>query len=328
MSYFKNSSRRVAGIGSALIDLLAKVSDDFLSEVSEIKGGMTLVDSDYITSVADKLGEKPEIVPGGAACNTMIGIGKLGGDSVFVGQCGSGKMGRFFEEGLIKSGVKPKLFRSDTPTGRVLSLITPDAQRSMFTYLGASEEISPDSIESSFFIDAAVVMVEGYLVFNQELMTATLKAVKESGASIALDLASFTVVESSYDFIMKNVVNNVDILIANEDEAKAFSGLSGEEEALDFMASFSDIAVLKLGERGSLIKSRGSVIRVKPVTGKKAVDTTGAGDLWAAGFLYGLTHGYDLEKAGYIGSACGYEVCQVTGASIPEDGWNRIKQLL
>ena len=328
MSFLRNPGKRVVGIGSALIDVLAQVSDDFLTNVSDIKGGMTLVENDFIHQVTKRLAGTPDIVPGGATCNTMIGIGKLGGDSSFVGQCGDDELGRLFEQGLIESGVKPRLFKSQTPTGRVLSLITPDAQRSMFTYLGASAEMDPAAILADFFHEAAVVMIEGYLVFNRSLMMASLDAAKKANASIALDLASFTVVESSRDFILENVVDHVDILIANEDEARAFSGTDDEDEALAALSKFADTAILKLGKNGSLIAREGKITRVAPVSGRDALDTTGAGDLWAAGFLYGITHGYSLELAGYIGSACGYEVCQVTGASIPDDGWNRIKKLL
>lgn len=328
MSFLRNPGRRVVGIGSALIDVLAQVSDDFLTDVSDIKGGMTLVENDFIHQVTKRLDGTPDIVPGGATCNTMIGIGKLGGDSSFVGQCGDDELGRLFEQGLIESGVKPRLFKSQTPTGRVLSLITPDAQRSMFTYLGASAEMDPAAILADFFHEAAVVMIEGYLVFNRSLMMASLEAAKKANASIALDLASFTVVESSRDFILENVVDHVDILIANEDEARAFSGTDDEDKALAALSKFADTAILKLGKNGSLIAREGEITRVAPVSGRDALDTTGAGDLWAAGFLYGITHGYSLEQAGYIGSACGYEVCQVTGASIPDDGWNRIKKLL
>lgn len=328
MSFLRNPGKRVVGIGSALIDVLAQVSDDFLTDVSDIKGGMTLVENDFIHRVTKRLAGTPDIVPGGATCNTMIGIGKLGGDSSFVGQCGDDELGRLFEQGLIESGVKPRLFKSQTPTGRVLSLITPDAQRSMFTYLGASAEMDPAAILADFFQEAAVVMIEGYLVFNRSLMMASLGAAKKANASIALDLASFTVVESSRDFILENVVDHVDILIANEDEARAFSGTDDEDEALAALSKFADTAILKLGKNGSLIAREGKITRVAPVSGRDALDTTGAGDLWAAGFLYGITHGYSLEQAGYIGSACGYEVCQVTGANIPEEGWSRIKKLL
>jgi sugar/nucleoside kinase (ribokinase family) len=328
MIQFKNPGRRVVGIGSALIDILAGVSDDFLKSVSPVKGGMTLVESPFIESVSSKLPDRPDIVPGGAACNTIIGIGKLGGDAVFVGQCGRDDFGVLFEQGLHKSNVKPLLFKSDTPTGRVLSLITPDAQRSMFTHLGASAEMDPLKISENHFEQAAVVMIEGYLLFNRELMMAALESAKRSGASIALDLASFTVVEASRDFMLDQVMNYVDILIANEDEARAFTGIEDEERSLKALSDHADIAVLKVGKRGSMVSHEGRITRIDPVSGRDAVDTTGAGDLWAAGFLYGLTHGYSLEKAGALASACGYEVCQVTGASIPEEGWVRIWKLL
>lgn len=321
----KSSEKAIVGIGSALIDVLAQVSQDFLDSVSDIKGGMTLVDSPFIDDLISKLPVKPEIVPGGSACNTIIGIGKLGGQARFVGKCCDDDFGTLFETGLIRSGVKPNLFKTRTPTGRVVSLITPDAQRSMFTYLGASAEMDPETITEKCFEGTSLAMMEGYLLFNKQLMMAALKAAKEAGASIVLDLASFTVVEESRDFLMEHVLEYIDILIANEDEAKAFTGISDEKKALEALAEHADIAVLKVGERGSYISNRGMIVSVDPVKGKKPIDTTGAGDLWAAGFLYGLNSGFPIEKCGALGSACGYEVCQVTGASIPDDGWNRIR---
>ncbi|MBU1169927.1 MAG: adenosine kinase [Proteobacteria bacterium] len=320
--------KRIVGIGSALIDVLAQVSQDFLNDISDVKGGMTLVESAFIDDVISRLPVKPDIVPGGSACNTIIGIGRLGGNGSFVGQCGEDDFGALFEQGLLNSGVKPQLFKSKTPTGRVVSLITPDAQRSMFTYLGASAEMNPALITEQCFAGASVVMMEGYLLFNQELMMAALNGAKKAGARIALDLASFTVVEQSLDFLKENVLESIDILIANEDEAKAFTGFSDEAKALDTLAAHADIAVLKVGARGSYISHHGETVRVDPVKGNAPVDTTGAGDLWAAGFLYGLTQGYSMEKCGALASSCGYEVCQVTGASIPDDGWRRIKTRL
>lgn len=317
--------KKIVGIGSALIDVLCKVSDEFLSEISDIKGGMTLVDSEFADRALSKLPEKPSIVSGGAACNTILGIGRLGGNASFIGQRGDDDLGHLFESGLVKNQVTPNLFTSKTPTGRVLSLITPDAQRSMFTYLGASAEINPDTITKECFKDASLVMVEGYLLFNRDLMSATLKAAKEAGADIALDLASFTVVEESKDFLVNHVLDYIDILIANEDEARAFTGKADEIIALEALASHSNIAVLKVGSRGSYIAQDGQMHMIEALSGKQIVDTTGAGDLWAAGFLYGLSQGYSISQCGALASACGYEVCQVIGASIPEEGWQRIK---
>ena len=170
--------------------------------------------------------------------------------------------------------------------------------------------------------------IEGYLVFNKDLIYATLHAAKSAGALVSLDLASFTVVEASKAYLKKMVSDFVDILIANEEEALAFTGYSDEIKAVEKLSEESDIAVLKVGERGSFIAKSGNIIKIEPKGTGTAVDTTGAGDLWASGFLFGLVNGYPLKKCGELGSACGYEVCQVVGTNIPDEGWQRIKKLL
>ena len=309
------------GVGSALIDILAHEDDSFIEKTGAAKGGMLYVDNDFINQALQSSKSKPEMVQGGSACNTVVGIGKLGGVARFIGKCGSGRMGDFFEAELRKQNVEPALFRSDFPTGRVLSIITPDAQRSMLTYLGASAEAQPGDIVDRLFKNAAVVHIEGYLLFNPDLILAVLKAAKNSGAAVSLDLASYTVVKESRDFLQHIIKDYVDILMGNEDEALAYTGESDEIAAIKALASAVDIAALLVGKRGS-------VLSVKAKGTGHAIDTTGAGDLWTAGFLFGLVHGYPLEKCGELGSACGYEVCQVMGTKIPEDGWQRIRKLL
>jgi len=326
--YIENNRRLIVGIGSALVDILTHEAEDFLAKTGAAKGGMTLVAREDIERTLAISSGTASIVPGGSACNTVVGIGKLGGKARFVGKCGNGAMGKLIEDGLKRQNVEPALFRSDSPTGRVLSIITPDAQRSMFTYLGASAETRPEEISVNCFKDAAIVHVEGYLLFNPDLICAALRAAKEAGAKISLDLASFTVVEESKELLAQLVADYVDILIANEDEAEAYSGCRDEHLALEALSRNAEIAVLKVGARGSYISHAGAIITVNPMGDGYALDTTGAGDLWAAGFLFGLVEGYPLEKCGQLGSACGYEVCQVIGANIPDDGWNRIKKLL
>jgi len=289
---------------------------------------MTLVDNDFFEHVLSLTTGKPRIVPGGSACNTVVGIGNLGGHARFVGKSGRGKMAVFFETDLKKNNVEPFLFNSSSPTGRVLSIITPDAQRSMFTFLGASSETRPEEITEKCFEGAAVVHVEGYLLFNEELIMAALKAAKSAGARISLDLASFTVVEESKTLLEKIVKDYVDILIANEDEACAYTGSSDENKAIRLLSEHVQIAALKIGKRGSLVACDGDILSIEPKGSGDAVDTTGAGDLWAAGFLFGLVNGYSLATCGKLGSACGYEVCQVVGTKVPEDGWRRIKRLI
>ncbi|MGD8365000.1 MAG: PfkB family carbohydrate kinase, partial [Desulfobacterales bacterium] len=178
------------------------------------------------------------------------------------------------------------------------------------------------------FENAAVVHIEGYLLFNPELMLTAVRVARAAGALISLDLASFTVIEESRDLLDRIVKEHVDIVIANEDEARAFTGLTDEQQSLAVLAQNADIAVVKLGERGSTISHQGRMIRIDPLGSGQAVDSTGAGDLWASGFLYGLVNGYPLERCGRIGSACGYEVCQVIGAAIPEEGWRRIRKMI
>jgi len=318
----------IVGVGSALIDILAHADEDFLNKTGAVKGGMTYVDKEFIEETLLQSPQPPILVPGGSACNTVVGVGKLGGAARFVGKCGNGAMGEFFVNDLKRQNVEPALSRSDSPTGRVLSIITPDAQRSMFTFLGASAETKPQDITKTCFTEAAVVHIEGYLLFNPRLILKVLKTAKNSGAMISLDLASFNVVNESRERLQHIIESFVDILIANEDEALAYTGHKDEIRALQCMATDVEIAVLKIGKRGSLIACRGQIFQIQPKTGKPAIDTTGAGDLWAAGFLYGLVHRYTLEQCGELGSACGYEVCQVLGANIPEAGWERIRKLL
>ena len=324
----KNDRQLIVGIGSALVDILIHEDDEFLEKTGAVKGGMTLVENTWIERTLAKGSGTATIVAGGSACNTIVGVGQLGGQARFVGKCGTDQWGRQYENDLGGQNVDPALLRSDSPTGRVLSIITPDAQRTMFTYLGASAETRPEEITAGSFADAAVVHIEGYLLFNPDLIQAALIAAKKAGALISLDLASFTVVEQSLVLLKKLVADYVDILIANEDEARAFSGQSDENLALSALSEKANIAVLKVGPRGSRISHAGETIHIQSIGDGTALDTTGAGDLWAAGFLFGLVNGHPLEKCGRLGSACGYEVCQVIGANIPNEGWNRIKKLL
>ncbi len=328
ISRVKNNRRLIVGVGSALVDILIHEDDEFLEKTGAAKGGMTLVDNTRIEDTLAMGSGRATVVAGGSACNTIVGVGQLGGQARFVGKCGTDRWGRQYEHDLGKQNVDPALLRSDSPTGRALSIITPDAQRTMFTYLGASAEARPQEITAASFTDAAIVHIEGYLLFKPDLIQAALVAAKEAGALISMDLASFTVVEQSLVLLEKLVADFVDILIANEDEARAFSRQTDENLALDALAQKANIAVLKIGPRGSRISHAGKTIHIQPMGDGTARDTTGAGDLWAAGFLFGLANGYPLEKCGRLGSACGYEVCQVIGANIPDEGWKRIKKLL
>lgn len=320
--------RLVVGIGSALVDIVVPADDAFVRRTGVPKGGMVYFDSSSIDAFLEDSGADPTVVPGGAACNTMVGIGRLGGQSRFIGKRGDDPFGRLFEDGLALSGVEPFLVRTRTPTGRVLSLISPDSQRTMLTCLGAASEMRPEEVDTRAFAEAAVTLVEGYLVYNPELFGHAIQSARDAGSLVALDLASFTVVEECMDRFQDVVNESVDILIANEDEAFAFTRCRDEEKALASLGECARLAVLKLGARGSRVSCEGRVIDIAAASGGGVVDTTGAGDLWASGFLFGLVRQLPLEICGRLASVCGHEVCKVKGAAIPEDGWSRIARLV
>ncbi len=318
----------IAGVGSALVDVLLREDDAFVRKWGGEKGGMILVESDQLERMLEDSASPPTMVCGGSACNTIVGVGNLAGKARFVGKRGDDHIGEFLERDLTRHGVEAHLLRSSSPTGRVLSVVTPDAQRSMFTCLGAAAEAKPEEIQAETLGGAAIVHIEGYLLFNEALIRAALAAAREIGAHISLDLASFTVVEAARSILKEIVHEYVDILIANEDEVRAYTGTSDEAKALELLSQEAAVAVLKLGKRGSVVAMDGRTVMIERHGNGEALDTTGAGDLWASGFLHGLVSGCSLENAGRLGSACGYEVCQVIGAQIPVEGWQRVLRFL
>lgn len=320
-------SELVVGVGSALVDILLQETEEFLLQTKGAKGGMTLVGAEIINTILSQSNQKASIVPGGSSCNTIIGLGALGAQTRFIGKRGNDALGKQLETALIDFNVEPQLTVSQNSTGRVLSVITPDAQRSMFTFLGASAETVAEEITVEKFKDAALVHLEGYLLFNKNLFIKILEIAKSVGAVISLDLASFTVVEASKQILDDLIKNYVDIILANEDEARVFTGCSDEGEAARILARDAAIAVVKAGKRGSYIACENDVCAIGIQGTGEAVDTTGAGDLWASGFLYGLIKNMPLKKCGELGAACGYHVCQVIGAHIPTIRWEEIRSV-
>ncbi|MDJ0722330.1 MAG: adenosine kinase [Desulfobacterales bacterium] len=321
------SRKRIVGIGSALVDILVQTDDAFVAQTGVPKGGMIYFDPPVIDQTLKDAGVDPQIVPGGAACNTITGVARLGGKTRFLGKRGRDEFGRRFEAALVRHGVATLLAESATPTGRVLSLITPDSQRTMLTYLGASSEMRPDEVSPAAFEDCAVALIEGYLVYNHDLFRHAMQSAHAAGARIALDLASFTVVEENHRALTSIVDQYVDFLIANEDEARAFTGQQDETAALEMLTQQAELAVVKLGARGSRIGCGDQIIHIPAHGEGPVVDSTGAGDLWAAGFLYGLVEGLPLAQCGRLASVCGYEVCRMVGASIPDEGWQRVRAI-
>jgi len=315
--------KKVLGMGAALVDVLANVSDEWIASQGVQKGGMNMVDWPQMEKFLGSL-EKPIRVPGGSTCNTMVGVAKLGGRAAFISKVAKDELGDLFQAHLKNSGVESKMGISDVATGCVFSAVTPDAQRSMWTYLGASDFLVSEDFVPALFDDVALLYAEGYRAFNADCFKKSFTLARSLGVETALDFSSFGVVEAcrkTFDELFENKM--IDIIIANEDEAFAYAGVK-EEAALEVLAKKAKVAVVKIGKRGALISKDGVVTRVQAGPAK-AIDTTGAGDLWASGFIYGYMNGWDMERAGNLGSVVSNEVVQVMGAQIPEEGWARIK---
>ncbi len=320
-----NKTPYIIGVGAALMDIILLESEEFITKHNITKGGMDLVGAERADELLGASNNSAKLVPGGSACNTTIGLAQLCGKATFVGTNGDDELGRDLEKAITSNGATPQLETISTPTGRVLSVITPDAERSMLTYLGAAAESSPESFTAETFRGADMVHVEGYLLFNEKLIRAVLQAAKDANVPVSLDLASFTVVDANPTLVKELVREYVTVLLANEDEARSYTGSDDDAEALKILAEDVPVAVRKVGKRGSFISINGEVTTVAPYGEGGAIDTTGAGDLWASGFLFGLINGKDTAECGRIASMCGYEVCQVEGAHIPADKWAEIK---
>ncbi|MCQ2107694.1 MAG: adenosine kinase [Fibrobacter sp.] len=315
--------KKVLGMGAALVDVLANVSDEWIAAQGVQKGGMNMVDWPQMEKFLGSL-EKPIRVPGGSTCNTMVGVAKLGGRAAFISKVAKDELGDLFQNHLKNSGVESKMGISDVATGCVFSAVTPDAQRSMWTFLGASDFLVSEDFVPALFDDVSLLYAEGYRAFNADCFKKSFTLARSLGVETALDFSSFGVVDAcrkTFDELFENKM--IDIIIANEDEAFAYAGVK-EEAALDVLAKKAKVAVVKIGKRGALIAKDGKVTRVQAGPAK-AIDTTGAGDLWASGFIYGYMNGWDMERAGNLGSVVSNEVVQVMGAQIPEEGWARIK---
>jgi sugar/nucleoside kinase (ribokinase family) len=323
MSMESVRGRYVVGVGAALVDLLIEEADRFVADMGSPKGGMTLVELPAIESALKTTSAPLKVVPGGSACNTMVGIGNLGGKARMIGRLGKDDLGQTFLAGLKKAGVDHRIRTSDLSTGRVLSVVTPDTQRTMFTFLGASTQLGPEDVSLADFSDAGLVYLEGYLLFNRPLVERILDVAKQARAKVVLDLGSYQVVEVCRDFLDK-VLPQVDIVLANEDEAKAYTGMA-ESESLEILAGKVHTAAVKLGKHGVMLAQGDARHKVEAHL-VKAIDTTGAGDLWASGFVYGLTQGLGLDDAARLGCKVGSEVVQVVGAVIPEAGWQRVHE--
>lgn len=316
---------KILGLGNALVDVLSKLeSDETLVKIGIQKGAMDMISREQMYVIRKyQANTETTQAPGGANCNTMRAIALLGGQSGFIGKVGDDNLGQFYEEALLKAGVASYLIKTEGPSGACTVFISPDGERTMGTFLGPAPTISPDEITEDVLRGYDCIHIEGYLIVNEELVRETMKKAKRLGLKVALDLANYNIVNAYKGLLEEVIPQYVDILFANASEAEAFTGLPAQE-AVKALEKQVHVALVTLGKDGSLIGSEGKFYHVD-AEGGKPVDTTGAGDNFAAGFLYGQSVGASLVQSAQIGSMLSGYVIDVVGPQVPADKWEQIK---
>ena len=314
------------GLGNALVDVLLKLeNDDVLAEVGIQKGAMDMINQEQMIKIRkSQEGLERSQAPGGSVCNTMRAMAILGAKAGFIGKIGSDSVGEYYEEALKKANVSPYFAKTDGISGSCTVLISPDGERTMGTFLGPAPTITPDEITEEMLSAYQCIYIEGYLLVNEELVRTTMQKAKKLGLKVALDLSNFNIVNAFRGLLDDIIPEYVDILFSNESEAEAFTGLKAHEAVKVLSEQVEISLVTLLGKEGALVGSKGQVIAV-PAEGGKPVDTTGAGDHFAAGFLYGQSVGATLEQSARIGSLLAGYIIDVIGAQIPDDKCEQIK---
>lgn len=313
------------GVGSPIMDLLARVPDEFLiRNVAGEKGGMVLVDSQEMNRIVGLLDGEPAYSTGGSAANAAFNVARLGLRTTFLGKLGNDDLARVYRQRFESVGVNSSRFKTGTvPNARCLALVTPDAQRTLRTDLGAAMTLRPDDITVDDFRACRHAHIEGYLVFNQALADAVLAAARVAGCTTSIDLSSFEVVESSRAWLFSQFKKGIDVVFANEDEIRALfqDHTSGFDVLARQLAALGVVAAVKVGRDGAWIARDSELHRIAPVKVATVVDTNGAGDAWAAGFLCGFLQDWPLPACGKAASLLGAETVMYMGPIIPQTHW-------
>jgi sugar/nucleoside kinase (ribokinase family) len=308
----------VLGVGNAIVDVLAHADDAFINTHGLAKGAMTLIDEDTASRLYDAMGPAVEC-SGGSAANTIAGLASLGGSGAFIGKVCDDELGAVFRHDIRALGIafETLLAGDSAPTARCLILVTPDAQRTMQTYLGACVELGPDDIDDELVAAARVCYLEGYLWDRPEAKEAFRKAARishQAGHRVSLSLSDPFCVDRHRDDFLSLVEDHVDILFANEEEILSLYQADTFDAALQRVRGHCEIAALTRGEKGSVIVSGDQVHVVDAAPAERVVDTTGAGDAYAAGFLHGLSDDHDLAACARIAGIAAAEVIVHMGA--------------
>ena len=324
MSFF------LIGAGSPLVDYTAEVDDNFLQKfIPGCKGGTLNISDAERSRIFDALGSRILRTPGGAAANTICALGRLGVNTAFFGKTGIDEDGEYFRNELKSCGVSPDfLLSAPGKTGYCLSLVTPDAERTMRSNLGVSVEIAAEEISGCDWQHTQWLLAEGYMLAIPGYEK-IFELAKSSGCRTALDISSIEIARRSRENLPELLKKSVDMIFCNADEAAAFTGIDDPEHNVEYLAELCGMAAVKKGENGSLVKRRSeAVVDIEVCSFGTAVDTTAAGDHYAAGFFYGLSRGETLDKCGFYGSVLGGAAAAVPGSRIPDNIWRKVVEII
>ena len=319
---------KIIGLGNALIDLLVMLDDDnLLSHMGLCKGAMQLISATKFQELNKIITSKEVYMStGGSAANTIQALASLNTPVGFIGKIGEDEYGRFFAKSFKAKNIDCHLIcDKEQASGVATTFISKDSERTFGTYLGAAADLIDSEIFGEVLSEYDYLYVEGYLVQNHELILRAMKLSKELGLKICIDLASYNIISGDLSFFKRLIKDYVDIVFANEDEAYAFTGTEDPVEALNLISETCEIAIVKVGSKGSYVKDKKSAHHIKTFQDDCVIDTTGAGDYYAAGFLYGHTKGFDIETCGNIGALLSGHIIQVVGANLSESRWDTVK---
>lgn len=319
------NKEKILGIGTPIIDYLFNTSNEYVVSLQGKRGGSILVDYPTLDHILkDHISSPKQMLAGGGSANTIKGLAKLGHSCAFFGKIGKDEAGKTFSSSLESYKIASLLSFSDLPTAQVACLITPDHDRTMRTFIGAGAEMNENDLTSELFKDVQLIHLEGYLMNRPGLVQKAMKLAKEAGATISFDLSSFEIVEEYRKPMSELLSKFVDIVFARGEEARMLTGLP-PEKACDLLKDLTDIAVVKIGADGSMAATKTEKANQKAFK-VNVIDTTGAGDLFASGFLHGFLLGKSLAECLRYGAYVASFVIQVPGAEIPESYWPEIKK--
>jgi len=316
----------VLGIGGPIIDQILPVSHEYMESIPGEIGGMMPVNYETLISIIQESGSKPIPVLGGSARNMINGMARLGERCAFCGKIGSDELSHFYTSSLKAKSIIPLLIHSSTPTAQVLALVTPDGQRTFRTFLGASMEMRGEDLDPAIFEHVRLVHIEGYALYNGDLVERAMSYAQKAGAKVSFDLASFEIARSFRETILSLLDQYVDIVFANELESKALTGFD-EEEAAGYLGGLCEVGIVLMGPQGCWVRKGRTKVHC-PAYPVQPLDTTGAGDLFASGFLHAYLQGFSIEECAHYGAIAGRAVVQVMGAEIPHEHWEDIYRQL